>query len=299
MWRWIVFVLLIDVNQRSSIFARKQKYGITKHLVAETIPHDNDCFTQGLTFNDGFLYESCGLYGKSSIRKVDPATGQVVRMLKLANDVFAEGIVVIGETIYVLTWTNKYMLVVDKKTMTLLGKYSYITHTGEGWGLTYDGTSFIISDGSSRLSYFDVPDISKSPSNKLIDSALKKTNEINIYRNGVEVVHINDLEWIGNNTLYANIWYQDYILKIDVDSETVTEFLDLHSLYPLNLRLKSADCLNGIARNTSDGTLLLTGKLWPRYYKVNVVSMETYKKTHSRPHRSHFLNGSRKAHQDL
>lgn len=291
-------MLLIDVSQRSGIFAKKQKYGITKHSVVETIPHDNDCFTQGLAYSDGFLYESCGLYGKSSVRKVDPSTGEVLSMLKLANDVFAEGLVVIGETIYVLTWTNKFMLVIDLKTMTLLGKYTYITHTGEGWGLTYDGTSFIVSDGSSRLSFFDVPDLSQT-SKQLISTSLKKSKEINIFRGGSEVVHINELEWVGNNTLYANIWYQDYILKIDVESGTVSEFLDLHSLYPMNSRLKNADCLNGIARNSSDGTLLLTGKLWPKYHKINVISMDTYKRNHARPLRPHLLNNSRKANLDL
>lgn len=275
MFLFAFFILLIHLHQQTNTSAKTHKNYITKHSLVEVIPHDSDCYTQGLAYSDGFLYESCGINGKSSVREVDPLSGQVIRMIKLSDDIFAEGLVVIGDIIYVLTWMNKFMIVLDRKTMTLMGKYSYRTYSGEGWGLTYDGKQFIVSDGSSRLSFFDVPDISKLSRGGFFHYQLIKTREV-IVRDSAkkEIVSINELEWVGDDHIYANVWYKDFILKINVIDGSISEHLDLYHLYPYKSRTKTADCLNGIALNETDNTLLLTGKLWPHYYKIKVVQMD-------------------------
>ena len=267
----IILFFLVHLHQHNQIIAKISKSDVTKHTVLSVIPHDSDCYTQGLTFNDGFLYESCGVNGKSSVRKVNPLTGEILQQLKLDNNIFAEGLVVIGNLIYVLTWHNKHMLVIDKRTFELIGKCRYLTHTGEGWGLTFDGNHFIVSDGSSRITFFEVPNTAKV---SLIAPfyMLKKLREI-VVRDADknEVKLLNELEWLHDGHIYANVWYKDFILKINVKDGTISELLDLHSLYPHRVRVKSADCLNGIAYNTTDNTFLLTGKLWPQYYKINVL----------------------------
>lgn len=277
-----VLMLLMHLQQQIRISAKMHKNEVTKHSLIEVTPHDSDCYTQGLTFNENFIYESCGINGRSSVRRVDPASGRVLQQLKLEDAVFAEGLVIIDNTIYVLTWQNKYMLVIDKKTLELLGKYSYRTHTGEGWGLTHDGQQFIISDGSSRLAFFDVPDITQIHQKQLFQTQLKKTREI-IVRDGTgkELNSLNELEWMGDGHVYSNVWYKDYLLKINVADGTVSEVLDLHTLYPYNTRSKNADCLNGIALNATDNTLLVTGKLWPYYYKIKVEGLKKEKKKKS------------------
>jgi glutaminyl-peptide cyclotransferase len=274
-----VLMLLMHLQQQIRISAKIRKNEVTKHSLIEVTPHDSDCYTQGLTYNDDFIYESCGINGRSSVRKVDPASGRVLQQLKLEQAIFAEGLVIVDNIIYVLTWQNKYMLVIDKKTLELLGKYSYRTHTGEGWGLTYDGQQFIVSDGSSRLSFFDVPDITKIHHKQLFHTQLKKTREIIVKdANGKEVNSLNELEWLGDGHVYSNVWYKDYILKINVADGSISEFLDLHSLYPYKTRSRNADCLNGIAHNATDNTLLVTGKLWPHYYKIKVSPVDEPKR---------------------
>lgn len=269
-------MLLIHLHQQTNTSAKINKSNVTKHSLVEVIPHDSDCYTQGLAYSDGLLYESCGINGKSSVREVDPVTGKVIRQIKLSDEIFAEGLVVIGDVIYVLTWTNKFMLIINRKTMTLMGQYSYRTYSGEGWGLTYDGKQFIVSDGSSRLSFFDVPDITKLSNRSFFQVQLKKTREVVVRDTAKnEVISINELEWLGDGHIYANVWYKDFILKINVVDGSVSELLDLYHLYPYKTRTKAADCLNGIALNTTDKTLLLTGKLWPKYYKIKVVRLDS------------------------
>lgn len=195
----------------------------------------------------------------------------------MKNDIFAEGIVVIQDYIYLLTWTNKFMIVIDKKSFQIVGKYLYATHTGEGWGLTYNGKQFIISDGSSRIQFFNVPDINNLLLNsKSKTSELAKSHEIVVKRSdGMETKLVNELQYNEKNGfLYSNVWYTNQILKIDISNGIINETIDLQSLYPLRIRAKTADCLNGIAYNKTDDTFLLTGKLWPNYYNTKFSPME-------------------------
>lgn len=252
------------------------KYVYSNHKVVATIDHDRNCFTQGLVLHDDNLYESCGLYGQSSIREIDSVTFKIKRELKLKDDIFAEGIVVIEDHIYLLTWTNKFMIIIDRKSFQIVGKYLYTTYTGEGWGLTYDGEQFIISDGSSRIQFFKVPDIKNLGNMRLTTERLVKSREIIVKNSdGKETKLLNELQYVKNNGfIYSNVWYTNNILKIDIFSGIIKELIDLQSLYPPRTRSKTADCLNGIAYNQTDDTFLLTGKLWPKYYKVNFSPLQ-------------------------
>lgn len=230
--------------------------------VKRVVKHDQDCFTQGLQLYKGFLYESCGLNGKSNVRKVNPTTGAVLKQTKLSHDIFAEGITILNDKIYLITWKNKKMLLFDINTLELLVTTSFQTFNGEGWGLTHNSKNELIaSDGSDRLTFLSTPKGNNDPSIKLKDVIVKDP------KTGSTFVQINELEYV-NGYVYANIWYQDIIIKIDPDTGHVVEKIDMKTLY--TNRVAGADCLNGIAFNESSNVLILTGKLWPKYFHVSL-----------------------------
>ena len=230
--------------------------------VKRTVRHDAECFTQGLQLYRDVLYESCGLNGRSSVRKVDPSTGTVLLQTKLPSDVFAEGLTVMNGKVYVLTWKNKKMFVLDAGTLKIESTTTFQTFNGEGWGLTHDGKEALIaSDGSDRLTFLSTPKDSSTPSTSLKTVAVKDMA-------GGPVYQINELEFI-NGFVFANLWYQDVVVKIDPETGHVVERVDLKTLYPAP-RAPTADCLNGIAYNASNNALILTGKLWPKYYHVDL-----------------------------
>ena len=277
---FLYVILIILLHLQNHISAKIHKNDVSTYSILSIVNHDSECYTQGLTFDEGFLYESCGNFGRSDVRKVNPVTGEILQRLKLSDEYFAEGLVVINDYIYVLTWTNKHMLVIDKHSFQLLGKYRYQTHSGEGWGLTYDGKQFIVSDGSSRISFFDVPDINKNERLTVFERRLTKTREIIVRDSSRKEVNLlNELEYLADGHVYSNVWYKDFILKINLEDGSVSELIDLHSLYPYKLRSKTADCLNGIAYNTTDGTILLTGKLWPHYYRTKILPSPSNEKS--------------------
>ena len=231
--------------------------------VKRTVRHDEQCFTQGLQLYQGFLYESCGLFKKSSLRKVDPSTGAVLKQVKLPQEVFGEGLTVIGNRIYVITWKSRRMFVFDVNTFDLVLSTTFETFNGEGWGITHDAdNNLIASDGSDRLSFLSTP---RQP-----DEVAKKLKEVVVKdaKTGASVQQINELEYV-NGYIYANLWYQDVIVKIQPETGTVVERIDLKSLY--TNRSPMADCLNGIAYNESSNQLIITGKLWPKYFHVSLA----------------------------
>ena len=233
----------------------------TDYEVLSTIQHDAKCFTQGLLYHRGYIYESCGLNGKSSIRKVDPDTGVVLQETTIPKEYFAEGLVAVDSKLYMLTWQSKIMFVVDVDTLNLLGRLRYTTHNGEGWGLTYDAKEnrLVVSDGTSYLTFFAVPDHHQE------HTELVKQGEVNVKDGGRAVTRINELEMSPDGQhAYANLWYLDEIVKIHLGTGAVTERLQMAHLYPPAERVQGADCLNGIAYNATDETFLLTGKLWPK-----------------------------------
>jgi len=241
-----------------------------KVAAKSTYRHDEECFTQGLLLQDNILFESCGLHGKSSLRTVNYQTGEVLKRQRLDGKYFAEGIALVQDKIYMLTWKNKNMLVFDAKTLKQIADISYQTHTGEGWGLTYDGQHLIASDGSSRLTFFEVPTAESTALVKVkhVDVRSAETSKL--------IKHINELQYV-NGFIYANIWYKDFIVKIDSSTGLVVQMYDLTDLYPHKTRSARADCLNGIAYNSVENSFLITGKQWSLYYSVNFSAAEKNK----------------------
>jgi len=237
----------------------------TKVIVGQShAKQDDSCFTQGLEIHDGFIFESCGQYGQSLLRKVRQEDGKVMASTSIARNLFAEGLTIVGSRVFLLTWQEKQLLVFDTNSLALLVTTSFTTYSGEGWGLAFDGKLLIASDGSDRLTFLSVPppgSTSTSPPQKQRELIVKDKLTGNLIK------HINELEYV-EGYIYANIWYRDHIIKIDPVTGYVLERIDLRSLYPKNVRTSRADCLNGIAYNASSKSFLLTGKLWPSYFSV-------------------------------
>ena len=228
---------------------------VTEYEIAskEEIRHDLSAYTQGLFFHDGKLYESTGQYGESSFREVDPATGKVLRKEVLPQEYFGEGSCVLDGRAYILTWYEQTCLVYDIASFTKLAELPY---QGQGWGLTTDGRSLIMSDGSSVLSFRD-------------PMTFAEQRTLTVMEGGREVPYINELEYIGGK-IWANVYGLDEIFIIDPVSGQVAGRVDCRGLLDAEYRTRAVDVLNGIAWNPADSTLYLTGKYWPRMYKVTI-----------------------------
>ncbi len=222
------------------------------YRVVNTFPHDPRAFTQGLIYYDGFLLESTGKYGESTLRRVELESGRVVQKHSLSEDLFGEGITVFGDRIYQLTWQNQVAIVYDKQTFEELGRFRY---EGEGWGLTNDGTHLIMSDGSATLRFIDPQDFSVV--RRLLVRSL-----------GRRVDRLNELQHI-HGQVFANILYQDRIARISLDTGEVTGWIDLRTLWPARRDRESV--LNGIAYDEQNDRLFVTGKNWPRLYEIRLT----------------------------
>lgn len=224
-----------------------------KLQVVNTFPHDRTSYTQGLFFYDGNMYESTGLNGKSTFRKVDIKTGKAVSRLNFDKKYFLEGSVEKDGKIYMLTWENNVAFVYDAATLQYKSSYSY---PREGWGLTTDGKSLIASDGSSYL-YF-------------MDDSFQVQRKLNVRMEGRPVKFLNELEYIDGR-IWANVYMSDMIVIINPSNGNVDGVIDCTGLLPRQLRYEDTDVLNGIAHNPEDGRIYLTGKNWCRLYEVRIV----------------------------
>lgn len=245
-------IISICVCVLCSILSCSAKVERYKIEVVKAYPHDTGSYTQGLFWHDGSLYESTGLNGKSTFRKVDLQSGQALTKLPFNRKYFVEGSVILGDKLYILTWTNKVIFIYDANTLEYRSTYSY---PREGWGLTTDGKSLISSDGSSRI-YFLTPE-------------LKFERSINVTLNGRAVRYLNELEWIDGR-IWANVYITDTIVIINPDTGIVEATVDCEGLLPERLRTSDTDVLNGIAVD-SEGKIFLTGKNWPELYEVKLV----------------------------
>jgi glutamine cyclotransferase len=221
--------------------------------VVRTFPHDPRAFTQGLLFFEGKFYESTGLYGRSSLRRVDPDSGVVERAVDLPASLFGEGVARVGGRLVQLTWQNKRALVWNLAT---LSKEREISYQGEGWGLCFDGRHLIMSDGSATL-------VLRDP------EGFAKVSEVVVRRAGQPLRNLNELECV-EGMVYANVWQDSHIARIDARTGDVTGWIDASGLLaPEEARV--ADVLNGIAYLPATGHLVVTGKLWPRIFEVEIV----------------------------
>lgn len=228
---------------------------VLKYYRAEIIqayPHDNTSFTQGLQFIDGELYESTGRYGNSSLRQVDLTTGEVVRQTTLPDEMFAEGMTGVGGNIIQLTWKNNIAFVWNQSNFSQVSSFSY---DGEGWGLCFDGTQLVMSNGTSAITF-------RNASTFVIE------RQINVTLSGEPIVFINELE-CQDGYIYANIWSTSRIMKINPSSGIIEANINATSL--LELQDESANVLNGIAWDEAQQGFLLTGKNWSNSYLVNFV----------------------------
>lgn len=221
--------------------------------IVETYPHDPDAFTQGLVYHRGRLFESTGLHRRSSLREVEFRTGRVVRKVDLDDQLFGEGLALVGDALVQLTWQNGKALRWDLASFRPRGEHRY---EGEGWGLCFDGRQLVMSDGSDTLSFRDSETF-----------ALKR--RVRVTKVGLPVRRLNELECV-DGVVYANIWERDEIVRIDPASGRVTASIDASGLLPLDERRRT-DVLNGIAYVPARKTFLLTGKLWPKLFEVRFV----------------------------
>ncbi len=227
---------------------------LTAKIIASR-PHDPSAYTQGLQWHNGRLWESTGLYGQSSVREVDPATGEVLRKSNLPDRYFGEGLTWHDDELWLLTWREKTAFVLDPETFATRRELAF---TGEGWGLTSDGEHLIMSDGTSRLRFME-------PSN------LSLIRELAVTENDVPLSNLNELEFIEGQ-IFANVYLTDRIVRIHPGNGRVTASLDLSKLRSLLPQPHQAEVLNGIAFDAMRGTLLVTGKRWPVLFELELKS---------------------------
>jgi glutamine cyclotransferase len=221
--------------------------------VVHVYPHDTEAFTQGLIFLDGKLLESTGEEGRSTLRTVDLDSGQVIKKVDVAPQYFAEGMTVLNGKIYQLTWQHQVGFIYDYQTFTRVGEFNY---SGEGWGLTTDGSSLILSDGSNRIRFID-------------PGSFKVTKTIAVTDNGQPINRLNELEFVQGE-IYANIWHDQHIVTINPNSGAVTSWIDFSGLLKPGEAPDPEAVLNGIAEEPATGRLFVTGKLWPKLFEVKV-----------------------------
>lgn len=249
---------LAGCDARSSAGSNSSAAAVTPakaytYEVVRTFSHDPGAFTQGLVFLNGQLLESTGLNGQSTLRRVDLATGRVLQQVRVPSQYFAEGMTVLGGKIYQLTWKNQRGFVYDLATFALEKDFSY---TGEGWGLTTDGRSLILSDGTDRLRFLD-------------PSTFQVTRTVSVTRDGQPLRLLNELEYIRGE-IYANIWQSHSVARIDPATGRVTGVIDFFNLLPAADHLPATDVLNGIAHDPATDRLFVTGKNWPKLFEVRL-----------------------------
>jgi glutamine cyclotransferase len=223
--------------------------------VVNTCPHDRNAFTQGLVFEGGVLYEGTGLYGNSSLRKVELETGNVLQIRKLSADFFGEGITIYAGKIIQLTWQSHVGFVYDKNSFELLQEFNYST---EGWGITHDETRLIMSDGTSTLHFLD-------------PQAFEEIGQLEVFDNNGPITGLNELEYVQGE-IYANVWQTDRVAMIAPETGRVVGWIDLTGLLTADDPSEPVDVLNGIAYDAETSRLFVTGKLWPKLFEIELIS---------------------------
>lgn len=227
----------------------------TYEVVAQ-FPHDPRAFTQGLIFTDETFVESTGLHGESTLRKVDPATGATRQQITVPTAFFAEGMTRLGDRLFQITWQEKTAFVYDYATLQKRAEFEY---EGEGWGLTTDGKSLIMSDGTNQLRFLDPTSFS-----------VQRT--IRVFFGDKPLRHLNELEYVKGE-IYANIWPTNYAARIDPQTGALLGLIDFNGLLADADRKTDTDVLNGIAYDAERDRLYVTGKRWPKLFEVRLRSI--------------------------
>lgn len=247
----ILFAILI-----MSVFLGACSDASVRHYRLEVVaeyPHDTGSYTQGLFFHEGQMYETTGLHGKSTLRKVDLNTGEPITKLDFGQKYFVEGSVVLNDNLYILTWESKVVFVYDADSLKYKSTWSY---PREGWGITTDGKQLIASDGSSIL-YF-------------MDEKFSLKRRVYVKHEDRPVMWLNELEYIDGK-IWANVYTSDEIVIINPKDGRVEGVIDCRGLLPKELRDSTTDVLNGIAYNPDTKKIYLTGKNWPKLYEIRLV----------------------------
>ncbi len=248
-WCPTCVALLVFVAAAAQVRAQTP---VCTYNVVNTYPHDNQAYTQGLVYEDGEFFESTGLYGQSSLRRVAIETGQVLQIVNLDPAYFGEGLALWEDRLIQLTWRENAALIWDASSFASTGSFAY---PGEGWGLTHDGRRLIMSDGSSSVRFRD-------------PETFVELGTVSVTDGGSPVTHLNELEWIAGE-IFANQWLTDRIARIDPDTGRVIAWIDLEGL--LDPTPPGAEVLNGIAWDAAGARLFVTGKRWPSLFEIELV----------------------------
>ncbi|MGE5237447.1 MAG: glutaminyl-peptide cyclotransferase [Chloroflexota bacterium] len=238
-----------------------EKSPVYGYEVVNVFPHDPAAFTQGLIFENGYIYESTGLYGQSTVRKVKIETGEVLQVRRLDDTYFGEGITLLGDRLIQLTYRETKGFVYDKETFQVLKEFSY---HGEGWGITHDGRRLIMSDGTDTLRVLDA-------------TTFRETGVIRVHEGHTPVTRLNELEYVKGD-IYANVWGTDRIAIISPETGSVKGWLDLGGLRArlstTRRYLSTIDALNGIAYDKTGDRLFVTGKYWPSIFEIRLSAKQ-------------------------
>lgn len=238
-----------------TIFPKKKADNYKFHVV-HVFPHDTTAYTQGLFYQDGYLYEGTGQKGQSSLRKIDLNTGKVLQNHKLEEHIFGEGISLLGNRIYQLSWNDETGFIYNADDFQETGRFYY---RGEGWGLTTDGSLLIKSNGSNRISFHNPDNFSE-------------VKYIEVYSDKAAVDQLNELEFIDGK-IYANIWQKDQIAIINPVNGALEGLISLNGLLPKKDRTRKTDVLNGIAYDAENKRLYVTGKNWPNVFEIKIENI--------------------------
>ncbi|GAB1430666.1 glutaminyl-peptide cyclotransferase [Ignavibacteria bacterium] len=225
--------------------------------VVRTLPHDKTCYTQGLEIHDGAMYETGGLVGRSTLRKIDMSTWKSLQTVKLPAEVFGEGLTLFDAKIYTLTWRDERCLIYSANNLNLIGETNY---TGEGWGLCNDGESLIMTNGSNTITFLDPKDF-------------RIRRIVSVFDNGRPVSELNEAEYIDGE-IWANIYQSNNIVRINPQTGDILGWIDAAGLLSEADITAGAEVLNGIAYDSATKSVYLTGKLWPKLFEVKLEQLK-------------------------
>ena len=253
---WLLFFFL--VMKISETYGTPSSLPVYTYQIVNTYPHDPTAFTQGLIYDQGVLYESTGLSGYSSLRKVELKTGKVLQIYPLQSNYFGEGLTLWHGRLFQLTWKNHVGFIYDRQTFQKLKIFSYDT---EGWGLTHDSQKLIMSDGTHRLYFFD-------------PHTFKKLGSIEVKDQRIPISQLNELEYVEGE-IFANVWQSDRIARISPQTGQILGWIDLSGIIdsqPWVTQQSAQNVLNGIAYDTEGKRLFITGKRWPHIFEIKLSS---------------------------